>query len=179
MPSAAQVENWSKQPDSARAKVTHEAIREALRSQRSVIKDRDFDDFLQGSYRNDTNIRGDSDVDIVVRLNTTFSHDTSRLAPFWAAQMQSAYPVASYQFADFRRDVFATLSVAFGSSVRQENKCIRVPGRNGRLDADVVPCLEHRNYRQFTAVDEEQYDRGIAFYTLREGRTGLLAAAGG
>lgn len=170
MANPAQVESWSKQPDPAQAKRTHEAIREVLRGARSAIRDWSFEDFLQGSYRNDTNIRADSDVDIVVRLDSVFTHDTTRLSPFWSAEMQRAYGTATYTFADFRRDVFNTLSAAFGNDVTQENKCIKVCGRNGRLDADVVPCLQHRYYRRFSRIGDEEFDPGITFYTLRESR---------
>src|SRR3954469_13287501 len=34
-----------------------------------------FRTFLQGPYGNDTNIYADSDVDIVIRLDSTFQHD--------------------------------------------------------------------------------------------------------
>ena len=36
--------------------------------------------YLQGSYRNYTNIRGDSDVDIVAELRSSFSPDLSILS---------------------------------------------------------------------------------------------------
>ena len=38
--------------------------------------------YLQGSYRNDTNIRGDSDVDLVLELNSVFKHDASVLSEY-------------------------------------------------------------------------------------------------
>lgn len=161
-----QADTWSGQPDSGKAKATHEAIRKALRDERSLVRTRDFEDFLQGSYRNDTNIRTDSDVDIVVRLNSAFWYDTSRLGPFWEAEVTRTFSDASYGFDEFRRDVFATLVQAFGqANVVQQNKCITVKASGGRLDADVVPCLYHRAYAPSTA-----YDTGIAFETVRERR---------
>jgi hypothetical protein len=36
--------------------------------------------FLQGSYGNDTNIYADSDVDVVMRLASTFYHDLDDLS---------------------------------------------------------------------------------------------------
>ena len=34
-----------------------------------------YDIYLQGSYQNDTNISGDSDVDVMLELKSTFYHD--------------------------------------------------------------------------------------------------------
>jgi hypothetical protein len=39
------------------------------------------DIFLQGSYRNGTNVRADSDVYIVAHLNSSFGYDVSALPP--------------------------------------------------------------------------------------------------
>lgn len=165
MLTSAQAETWSRQPDSAKAQRTHEAIRAVLRGGRSKIRDRDFTDFLQGSYRSDTNIRGDSDVDIVARLNETFRHETSLLGPFWAEQQKARFSPPTYSFEQFRVDTFETLHDAFGDAVTLRNKCIEVAGRDGRLNADVVTCLEYRRYREF-----ERYDSGITFRPLHEDR---------
>jgi tRNA nucleotidyltransferase (CCA-adding enzyme) len=62
------------------AQATHESIRSALTTASgSLVKDKDITMYLQGSYKNSTNIRGDSDVDLVVLLNSTFLYDTSGL----------------------------------------------------------------------------------------------------
>ena len=80
-----QLEIWAKQGATVTAKATHESIRNALESNDSPIKDRiksgGVEIYLQGSYKNDTNIRGDSDVDLVVELNTTFGHNAHELPP--------------------------------------------------------------------------------------------------
>ena len=41
---------------------------------------RDF--HLQGSYRNDSNIRGYSDVDVALELKSTTDYDTSALTQY-------------------------------------------------------------------------------------------------
>jgi tRNA nucleotidyltransferase (CCA-adding enzyme) len=79
-----QLEIWAKQGATVTAKSTHESIRNALAHERSLIKDRigsSVKIYLQGSYKNDTNIRADSDVDVVVELTTTFGHNAHEL-PF-------------------------------------------------------------------------------------------------
>src|SRR5437870_11381300 len=76
-----QLETWTHQGATTTAKSTHETIRRALAADSSPIKDKDFEIYLQGSYKNDTNIRGDSDVDVVVQLNSTFDPSLSSLDP--------------------------------------------------------------------------------------------------
>ena len=58
---------WSHHQAGTAPKQAHVSIREALDaySWPSEVK---YEVFLQGSYKNDTNLRGDSDVDVVVRL---------------------------------------------------------------------------------------------------------------
>lgn len=80
--SEAQLEVWANQGAVVLSKQTHESIRLALAADSSLIKGKDYEIYLQGSYRNTTNIRGDSDVDIVVELKSTFAPDTSLLSAF-------------------------------------------------------------------------------------------------
>ncbi len=74
-----QLETWSHQGAISTAKATHESIRNALVANSSTVKDKNFEIYLQGSYKNDTNIHGESDVDVVVQLNSTFHYDLSAL----------------------------------------------------------------------------------------------------
>jgi tRNA nucleotidyltransferase (CCA-adding enzyme) len=72
-----QLEIWSHQGAVTASKTTHESIRIALSANTSPIRQRvaagGVEIYLQGSYKNDTNIRGDSDVDVVVELTATYS----------------------------------------------------------------------------------------------------------
>lgn len=106
-----------------------------------------FDVYLQGSYANHTNISGDSDVDIVVELESTITVETSRLDAGEKARYQAQRIPATITIDEFRRDVEQVLTDAYGTRrVNPENKCIRVDGERGMIDADVVPALEHRLY---------------------------------
>jgi len=67
---------WSHQGAVTTAKATHESIRNALDSYRWT-DGVDFEVYLQGSYKNNTNIRGDMDVDVVVQLNSSFYSNLS------------------------------------------------------------------------------------------------------
>lgn len=102
------------------------------------------DVYLQGSYPNHTNIRGDSDVDVVVETSNTFYHN---LPLNLRAQMR--FPIADYDWKQFRREVKTALVNYYGSERVRESgngKCIKVTGSGYRLNADVVPCAEYRRY---------------------------------
>ena len=76
-----QLETWSHQGAVTTAKQTHESIRKALDPYiwPTGVK---YEVYLQGSYKNTTNIRGDSDVDVVAQLNSTFQRDLSELPDY-------------------------------------------------------------------------------------------------
>lgn len=59
---------WSHHYSGTASKQAHVSIRKALDSYSGWAKKTKYDIFLQGSYKNDTNLRRDSDVDIVVQL---------------------------------------------------------------------------------------------------------------
>ena len=59
-----------------------------------------YDVFLQGSYGNDTNIRADSDVDVVVTLTDAFRRDLSNLTPPDLLLYNKSFSTAAYAFAD-------------------------------------------------------------------------------
>ena len=166
-----QLETWSHQGATVTAKSTHETIRRELEHQDSPLASKDVDIYLQFSYRNSTNIRGDSDVDIVVQLNGSFWRDISRLPSDQQALYRDAYSDATYHWADFRQDVLDTLRERFGyHQIVSGNKSIKVSADSGRLAADVVPCLQFRSYRRFFSLSDQSYVEGIKSLTQNEGR---------
>jgi hypothetical protein len=74
-----QFETWSKQGATNASQAAYRSVRDVLLDGKSLVKPYSPDVFLQGSYRNDTNIYADSDVDIVCRISETYLPDTSRL----------------------------------------------------------------------------------------------------
>jgi hypothetical protein len=163
--SESQLEVWSHQGAVITATTTHELIRNALSSDSSHIQTSNFEVFLQGSYKNSTNIRGESDVDIVVQLNDTYHRDLSALPPDQESAYMQARSEATYLLPQFRADVLQTLRDRFGSSsIIEGNKSLKLPRDSGRLPADVVVCLQYRKYRRFTS-QSQSYTEGIAFDT--------------
>lgn len=169
--SESKLNTWSHQGAVTTAKSTHESIRTALAAGSSPIRNLNYEVYLQGSYKNDTNIRGDSDVDVVVQLNAPFQFDRSALPLAEAILQQQSYPNAAYSWADFRRDVLAALRTYYGAAtVSEGRKSLKVAASSGRLSADVVPCLQYRKYRRFRSTRDQDYVEGMTFYSLPDGR---------
>lgn len=166
-----QLETWSHQGAVVTAKSTHELIRKALKEY-EPLKKWSFDVFLQGSYKNDTNTRGDSDVDVVARLDSSFVSNTSSLSDYEKSLYKSAFSDASYTWQNFRADVLAALRTYFGFSEVDDtgNKSLKIKAGPNRLKADVIPCLQYRRYAYFRNISDQKYADGIVFYTMRERR---------
>ena len=101
--------------------------------------------YLQGSYPNFTNIRGDSDVDVVVESTNVFYNDA---LPELRAQL-GLTGGGSYGWRELRSQVKSALENYYGAGLVSEStsgKCLRVARRGNRLDADVVPCVTIKHY---------------------------------
>ncbi|MCK4822754.1 nucleotidyltransferase, partial [bacterium] len=166
-----QLKTWAHQGAVATAKATHESIRNALTASNSPIQNKNFEIYLQGSYKNSTNIRGNSDVDIVVQLNSTFQGNTASLADGEKRLYEAAYGDATYSWQNIRAGVLRALRAYYGTGVVSEgNKSLKVAAGSNRLPADVVVCLQYRKYRRFRSIIDQKYGEGIVFYTIRENR---------
>lgn len=164
--------HWSNQGAVATAKKTHESIRTAL-SRHTWPSDFTYDVYLQGSYKNSTNIYGDSDVDVVVELTSIFKRDLSRLTEPQKEVYRNNHSSASQSLSDFRREVKQALRSHYNNDlliedrVTQKDKCIKVDTGDGYLDADVVVCQTYRIYVSQDNSDPEAFDwiHGITFDT--------------
>ena len=166
-----QLVTWSHPGAITTAIATHESIRNALAANTSHIRDMDYEVYLQGSYKNSTNIRGDCDVDIVVQLNSTYCRDLSSLSEEERILYEQNRSAATYSWEDFRRDVLQALRNYYRSTnVSEGNKSLKVSGGSGRLPADVIVCIQYRKYRRFHSFSDEEYIEGIAFYSRNDGR---------
>jgi hypothetical protein len=136
-------------------------IRDAIRADDTLSQHR-IEVFAQGSYRNNTNVRLESDVDICVRLMDVFYSDFSSANGF--AKADAGIVDATYSYAQFKNDVERALVGKFGrSTIRRGNKAFDVHANTYRVDADVVPCLEHRRYTRRDSQGEYQYLSGAEF----------------
>ncbi|MEG3179558.1 nucleotidyltransferase domain-containing protein [Sphingomonas sp. LT1P40] len=120
--------------------------------------------FVQGSYRNNTGVRQESDVDVGVLCPDTFHYND---LPSPHTRLSLGISDASYSYGDFRDDVEDALVTQFGRvAVKSGNKALNVKENTYRVDADVVPCFEYRRYRD--SGYGLTYDAGICL-TARDG----------
>ncbi len=156
---------WSHHGAQDSAKRTHEAIRSALDAYQWP-QGMTYDFYLQGSYRNDTNVRGDSDVDVVLELNSAIRYDARCLSRYEQQALTGSFQPATYDWNDFRRETLNALESGFGKGmVAQGNKSIKLKANPPRLAADVVVCMEHRKYAKL-----HSYVKGITFLAMYDKR---------
>lgn len=161
---------WANAPGATRAESTYAKIRLAL-ARNSVSQIRSCEVYLQGSYANSTNIRIDSDIDVVVQLNSTFGYNIKRLSDFQKSLFHLAYPnPATYHWSDLRRDVIQALKQYFGENrIKTDgNKSIKLIGDQNISNADIVPCLQYRNYNSFDIANHDDFVEGMRFWTMRD-----------
>ncbi len=109
------------------------------------LASRSVSTFAQGSYRNRTNVRADSDVDICVLSRATIYPDYTH-APGINNQSVGLTQLF-YSFSDFKRDVEAALKAYFGAqAITRGDKAFDVKENTSRIAADVVPTFEGRMY---------------------------------
>ncbi len=160
-----QLDTWAKQGSITQSQSTYATVRSVLLSTDAPYKDKSFEVFLQGSYGNDTNIFSDSDVDIVIRIDSVYYDDTDDLEPGELAAYKSAFSSASYSYNDFKKDVLVHLQRSFPGSVTAGKKAIFIKGNGTRRDTDVLVAAQFRKYTRFTSWSVNNYVEGICFWT--------------
>src|ERR1035441_8753322 len=93
---------WSHQGSIAQSRDTCATIKRALEAGDTKYAGKTFEVFRQGSYGNDTNIYAESDVDIVIRLDDIYYHDTNDLNPQELAQFNAGFMPATYSYDEFK-----------------------------------------------------------------------------
>ena len=160
-------EGWSSPGAKDSMARTYAAIQTALNKNDS-IKSRNVEVFLQGSYANATNIRGDADVDVVVMLKSSWISDTSLLSPVQKLAYDRDHSSSPYGAKQLRADAHAALTSHFGPErIDPKNKCIRVIKSDGYVDADVVPAIQHRIYTSYDSVTKGRFIEGVKIYTQK------------
>jgi hypothetical protein len=160
--SESQLKNWANQGGTTAAEDTHKSIRYALR-QYNWPNGVEYEDYLQGSYRNFTNIYVNSDVDLVVELVSTFYHN-----PIDEASIKAiGFSAATYEWGRFRQDVINALIAYYGSQYIDTSggKSVKVLPNNGRLKGDVVVAAKYKYYDGARLVAE-----GITFWNTKNGQ---------
>lgn len=141
------------------SKQTHESIRYAL-NESNWPQGVSYDIYLQGSYKNDTNIRGESDVDVVVELTSTFYSNLTDDQKRYLGLM-----TATYGWSEFMNDVLSRLIAYYGEkNITRGNKCINLAPTASRLPSDIVVCAQYIWYSNLAVAA-----KGITFWTHGNG----------
>ncbi|PKQ10122.1 MAG: nucleotidyltransferase [Actinobacteria bacterium HGW-Actinobacteria-9] len=153
---------WASPPSATeeqRCVNTEKAIREAIQAS-DVLKSRNIKVFTTGSYKNNTNVRLDSDIDIGVVCYDVFFPDY----PEGTTQETFGNVDGGYTYAAFKNEVGQALVARFGTDhVSRGNKAFDVHENTYRVDADVAAFFEHRRYQRsgdFIAGVELRPDNG-------------------
>jgi len=140
-------QSWSKPASDTEESKCDNAIR-MIRD--AINNSEELADFIidlipKGSYHNNTNVRLNSDVDIAIVLRDTFFADY----PDGKEDKDFGNSPSTYKFSQYREAVKNALNSKFGKeNVKVGNKAIKVNSNSYRVDADAVPCFEHRRYRE-------------------------------
>jgi hypothetical protein len=160
----AQLESWSHQGATAGSKTTYASIKTALEDTKALYNGKSFEVFLQGSYGNDTNIYAESDVDVVIRLDSIVRSKVKDLPAEQQAAYHKAFSKADYTFAEFKKGVITRLKTSFGeANVNPGNKAVKIKPSGTRRSADVVPCYQYRLYTRYIDEIDNYFIPGIIF----------------
>ncbi len=172
--------NWASPPgktEQERSENAETAVRNAIAASPQLNK-RNIKVFAQGSYRNNTNVRKDSDVDIGVLCYDTFFMDL----PEGYTREHFGLDPSTYDYAQFKNEVGQALVDYFGASaVSRGNKAFDIKANSYHVEADVAPFFEHRRYStngtylsgvelrpdderpfKITNWPEQHYDNGVS-----------------
>jgi predicted nucleotidyltransferase len=161
----AQFREWAKPPgqtEQARCDNAITAISNAIRASEK-LRERNVVVFAHGSYRNNTNVRKDSDVDIGILCTDTFFY---KPLPEGLTEASLGISPATYDYQQFKSEVSEVLIAHFGSTaVKRGNKAFDVHETNYHVEADVAGFFEHRRYKA-----DGTYLEGVALLTDKEKR---------
>ena len=156
---------WSHQGSVTQSSDTYATVKAAIAPENAPYASKAYTVFLQGSYGNDTNIYSESDVDVVIQLDSCFQHDLSGMPQEQQQAFKASHSDAAYTLGNFKTDVAAVLAGRFGSDVTVGDKAFLIGARGARRSADVVAVMQYRRYHKFLSLSDQSFDEGICFYT--------------
>lgn len=161
-----QLVTWAKQGTVPQSAATYATIKKALESSPATYTDRSFEVFLQGSYKNDTNVWAESDVDVIINLTDIFYYELDSLTPQEREAFKTETSPASYTLADFKKSVVGWLEQELGHDVDPCEKAVLVKARHNRRNADIIISANHREYTSYKPGDVHYYP-GICFHNTK------------
>jgi hypothetical protein len=160
----AQLVTWDNLGSVKQSRDTYASVQGVLEDSKAPYTARLYETFLQGSYGNDTNVYSDSDVDVVMKLNSVFYYDLSRMTAPERTTYDTTYADGQYSVATFKSEVMGWLKKNYGETVKPGKKAVFIPGSGNRRDCDVLVCAQFRRYHKFVSTSDQKYDDGICFF---------------
>jgi hypothetical protein len=146
---------WSHHQPGTAFKQAHVPIREALKAHKGLSQFK-YEVFLQGSYKNDTNLGGDSDVDVVVRLSAKLKPTVASLTGE-RLKKDGSHRFVHQQWQSFRDEALKAMRGRFGKAAKSGRKTLKVPKGKIPADADLVVTVSHRDGIGFYLSDERRW----------------------
>lgn len=117
--------------------------------------------FSQGSYANNTNVRQNSDVDICAMLTSTvFCNYIDG-----KTDNDYGYTAGSITYSDYNSYIVEALKGKFGHDVvAVGNKSITISSNSYRVNADVVPAFQYRDFKIIGSADPVKYVEGVKYF---------------
>ena len=159
---------WSHHQAGTAFKQAHVPIREALDAYKGLSQFK-YEIFLQGSYKNDTNLGGDSDVDVVVRLASKLK---PRVVALSGEQLQEngSHRFVLERWQSFRDQALKAMRARFGKAVKSGRKTLKLPKGKIPADADLVVTLSYKEGIGFYLPDERRW---VVSYPQQHHQRGL------
>lgn len=164
-----QLETWARRANDVRLEATLEAMRKAL-GRYNWPKNADYRVYLQGSYKNGTNIPEESDVDFVLELNSTSQHDLSSPSVVGEVVAEQSASNVDYGWTEFRADALKALQNWYGGAVFEGKNCLSVDSDARTLLADLLVCLRHRDHQSLDSRYHQKGVESVKFYNQHRNR---------
>lgn len=126
----------------------------AMRSKTSAQK---ISIFIQGSYANNTCVRGESDVDIAIVREDVYEYA-------FGSTFASSTTNQAKEARALKDQTEGALKNKFPYCVHRKNKSIKVDGNTYRKHTDTVPCLSMHYFYRSDLKDLSSFEDGIIIY---------------
>jgi hypothetical protein len=163
-----QLTTWTNLGSVQQSSATYQSIKRILDHANAPYADKNTDNFLQGSYGNDTNIYGaDSDVDIVLRVKSFYHYNLDALSDAERTIFKNTHTSpAQYDLASFKKDVVSWLDNNYGSDLDTSGKkALRIKSNGNRRNADVLLVAPHKKFTAYMSEQRQAFVEGVLFKT--------------
>jgi len=162
--------SWSHHRSAMASKQAHVSVRNALANYNGWAQDIRYEIFLQGSYKNATNLQRDSDVDLVVQLAEALSSQVVSLSGT-RLELDPSHITTYRRWQSFRDQTMNALRATYGvEAVSSGRKSLKIAKGNIPAAADVVVTLHYKSgiafflpgeHRWVVSYPQQHHDKGL------------------